>query len=179
MRLFLLFAVALFLPVALAAETKTATFSMYCYWTGEATLGKDPGVIESKIGHLGGSEIVQVKYNSSKTSEAELVRRLKRQNSFYAIKRSKKQPRFIASKHSLRTQYKAIYYLDLNEKQAIKLNSWAYFGGPMPQVLTPEQRKLLPLIKKKLGLGKPKLKPKRVGAGLKKYRLELAHWLAS
>ena len=52
-------------PVAKAdaeagARLETATFSMYCYWTGEATVGRVDGVVASRIGHWDGREIVQV-----------------------------------------------------------------------------------------------------------------------
>ena len=53
------------------------------------------------------------------------------------------RPRFIAPKHSLRTVHPRIAALDLSEEQAIALNSWSYFGGPMPDVLTEEQKRQL------------------------------------
>ncbi|MDA8016349.1 MAG: hypothetical protein MPN21_02775 [Thermoanaerobaculia bacterium] len=151
-----------------ASSLETATFSMYCYWTGEATLGKVEGIVASRIGHWQGREIVQVDYDASKTDLEELVAALKRQRSFYSVVTSDAEshvtlahrvgddevtlvdgkPRFIESKHSLRVTKPQIYALDLTEQQAIKLNSWAYFGGSMPDVLTEEQRV-------QLGSGKP------------------------
>ncbi len=140
---------------------KTATFSMYCYWTGEATLGRVPGILSSRIGHMSGAgEIVQVDYDPGQVNLAELVSALKRQGSFYAfiardeneaseakrvlsvreIKISQANPHFIDSKHSLRVRYPELLKFDLTEEQAIKLNSWAYFGGKMPDVLTAAQK---------------------------------------
>ena len=134
---------------------------MYCYWTGEATLGKVDGVIASRIGHWSGREIVQVDYDPSLTSAEQLVAALKKQRSLYAEVQGSDQspvegsssnheqvqlqgkPHFIEPKHSLRTRYPQIAALDLTEAQAIALNTWSYFGGPMPDVLTPEQKKLL------------------------------------
>lgn len=52
-------------------------------------------------------------------------------------------PRFIEPKHSLRTQYPELYKLPLTEQQKIILNSWSYFGGEMPDVLTEEQKQSL------------------------------------
>ena len=51
------------LDAAPARPTEKAIFSMYCYWTGEAALGRVPGVVASGIGSLGGSEVVEVEYD--------------------------------------------------------------------------------------------------------------------
>lgn len=143
--------------------TRTATFSMYCYWTGEATLGRVDGVVASRIGHWGGDEIVQVDYDPTRTNLTELTRVLKRQRSFDAvvvrddaertavegvvgsreIELHRGEPHLIEPKHSLRTRYPALSKLDLTEAQAIALNSWSYFGGSMPSVLTVEQKEAL------------------------------------
>ena len=143
--------------------TETATFSMYCYWTGEATLGRVDGVLASRIGHWGGREIVQVDYDPARTDVDELARTLKRQRSFYSLVVTESaagrpaaaevppeeitvlagNPRFIAPKHSLRARHPELVALDLSEEQAIALNSWSYFGGPMPDVLTEEQKQRL------------------------------------
>jgi len=145
---------------AAAPEFETATFSMYCYWTGEATLGQVEGVVASRIGHWGGDEIVQVDYDPNRTDLATLTRALKRQRSFDAvvvhddeerarangmveareIAMHRGEPHLIEPKHSLRTRYPTLSSLDLTEEQAIALNSWSYFGGTMPEVLTAEQK---------------------------------------
>ena len=144
-------------------EVETATFSMYCYWTGEATLGRVDGVVASRIGHWGGREIVQVDYDPRRTGVSELVGALKRQRSFYSlivadsealasaprqlapgeVKSPRGKPRFIEPKHSLRSRHPELAALDLTEQQRIALNSWSYFGGPMPDVLTEEQKRRL------------------------------------
>ena len=48
------------------AKTRTALFNMYCYWTGEATLGRVPGVVKTRIGELSG-EVVEVEYDPART----------------------------------------------------------------------------------------------------------------
>ncbi len=144
-------------------KVETATFSMYCYWTGEATLGQVDGVVASRIGHWGGKEIVQVDYDPRRTGVGDLIAALKKQRSFDSLlvpdaaehEQASGQvergdvsveggkPRFIEPKHSLRTRHPELADLDLTEEQAIALNSWSYFGGPMPDVLTEEQRRRL------------------------------------
>ena len=52
-------------------------------------------------------------------------------------------PRFIESKYSLRSQHPELYRLDLTEDQKRILNSWSYFGGPRPDVLTEQQNRIL------------------------------------
>ncbi len=142
---------------------RTATFSMYCYWTGEATVGRVDGVVASRIGHWSGNEIMQVDYDPERTDLGKLAGALKRQRAFYSLLVSDEagraealdhlpdgeitvrggRPRFIAPKHSLRTRHPRIAALDLSEEQAIALNSWSYFGGAMPDVLTEEQKRQL------------------------------------
>jgi len=144
-------------------STETATFSMYCYWTGEATLGRVDGVVASRIGHWGGSEIVQVDFDPDKTNLEQMVSALEANRSFYSVvvadqaealeaaelagdadvARKRGQPRFIDSKYNLRRRHPELLALDLTELQAIALNSWSYFGGAMPDVLTPEQKEKL------------------------------------
>jgi hypothetical protein len=141
------------------ASTQTATFSMYCYWTGEATVGKVPGVVRTRIGELGGNEVVEVTYDPARTDVGRLAGALKQQGSFYAlivpdrdaaaraalpaseVKVRSGAPSFVEPKHSLRVVHPELYGLDLTEAQAIALNTWSHFGGPMPAVLTPEQQR--------------------------------------
>lgn len=186
---------------ASGAGLEKATFSMYCYWTGEATLGRVPGVVASRIGHLGGSEVVEVTYDPARTDVGELADALRRRDSFYSLIVSSPQDgeraaryldaadvdvrrgegRFIDSKFSLRSRHPDIYYLDLTELQAIALNSWAYFGGPMPDVLTEEQEERRQRLRAKLGSGEPDgLRPDgaRSGEALEAYRRSLEDWLA-
>ncbi len=147
-------------------RTETATFSMYCYWTGEATLGRVDGVTASRIGHWHGREVVQVDYDPATTDVSRLADALRRQNSLYAVlttdqeqQRAMKrtlsgigrqaepvaveivvgEPKFIDAKHSLRTRHPELMELDLTEAQKIALNAWSHYGGAMPDVLTAEQ----------------------------------------
>ena len=184
-----------------APAYETATFSMYCYWTGEATVGRVPGVVASRIGHLDGHEVVEVTYDSGRTGVGELAQALKRQSSLYslivaspaeqavaegylkpseiAVRRG--ETRYIASKHSLQVRHPDLYFLDLTEEQAIALNAWSHFGGPMPDVLSPDQERRWHELQEKLGRKRPAaLKPDgaRSGAALDAYRQALEAWLA-
>ena len=122
-----------------------------------------PGIKSTKIGHLGGQEVVTVEYDPEQTNLKKMSDTLKRQGSFDSLvvkdresaldaggslNRSEIQinsanPRFIESKYSLRSQHPELYRLDLTEDQRRILNSWSYFGGPRPDVLTEQQKQLL------------------------------------
>jgi hypothetical protein len=122
-----------------------------------------PGIKSTKIGHLGGQEIVTVEYDPEQTNLKKMSDTLKRQGSFNSLvvkdresaldaggslNRSEIQinsanPRFIESKYSLRSQHPELYRLDLTEDQRRILNSWSYFGGPRPDVLTEQQNRIL------------------------------------
>lgn len=45
------------------AGIETATFGMYCFWTGEKELGSLDGVVSTQPGFMGGREVVTVEYN--------------------------------------------------------------------------------------------------------------------
>ncbi len=57
----------------------TATYSMYCFWTGEALFGKINGVVRTTAGFQGGKEVVTVEYNSSIVSKTALDKIAKNQ----------------------------------------------------------------------------------------------------
>ncbi|MCA9522592.1 MAG: hypothetical protein KC609_16555, partial [Myxococcales bacterium] len=176
------------------------TISMYCFWTGEATVGRIDGVVGARYGFVGGrGEIVTAIYDPRRVTAQAIVRALKRQHAFYAILARDEDERrrwatelpqtpirldpaprrYVTSKHSLRTQHPMLYYVDLTELQALRLNSWAYFGGPMPDLLTPEQKARWAALSRvaKRGLRPSSLRPAREGAALATYRKQLIDWL--
>ena len=53
---------------AQANGTKKVTLSMYCFWSGEAKLGMQEGVVASHTGHLAGREVVELEFDPRKTS---------------------------------------------------------------------------------------------------------------
>jgi len=54
--------------------TAKATYSMYCFWTGEALFGKLNGVVKTTAGFEGGKEVVVVEFNPTVISKTELDR---------------------------------------------------------------------------------------------------------
>ncbi|MEM0964713.1 MAG: VPGUxxT family thioredoxin-like (seleno)protein, type 2 [Verrucomicrobiota bacterium] len=56
------------------APLKTAVFSMYCFWDGEAKLGGIEGVAETEAGWLDGREVVRLRFDPAVIAWPELVR---------------------------------------------------------------------------------------------------------
>jgi len=57
---------------AISKGTNTVTYSMYCFWTGEALFGKMNGVIATTAGWQQGKEVVKVEFNPSVISKSQL-----------------------------------------------------------------------------------------------------------
>jgi len=51
---------------------KTAVYSMYCFWSGEAHFGRVNGVLATEAGFANGKEVVKVTYNPSLISKSSL-----------------------------------------------------------------------------------------------------------
>ena len=141
---------------------------------------------------------MEVEYDPQQVTLADMVGALKSEGSFYsvveenrsayeatreelpdvAVTRAHGNADFIESKHSLRTRFPDLYYLDLTEKQAIALNSWSYFGGAMPDVLSSSQIALRPELRKKLRQSRqPPFQPARESTAREQYREQLMEWL--
>ena len=55
-------------------DIQRATFGMHCFWSGEACLGRIPGLLSSRAGFLGGGEVVEVAYDAGALSYEDLLR---------------------------------------------------------------------------------------------------------
>lgn len=55
--------------------TETATFAMYCFWTGESRLGSLNGVVKTQAGFMNGKEVVQLEYDPNQISFVELTQK--------------------------------------------------------------------------------------------------------
>lgn len=52
--------------------TKTVTYSMYCFWTGESLFGGVNGVVATTAGFQNGSEVVKVEYDPTIITKSQL-----------------------------------------------------------------------------------------------------------
>ncbi len=55
------------------AKTKTAMFSMYCFWTGEVKFAGLEGVVATRPGFAAGREVVEVTYDPKQTTLSKLA----------------------------------------------------------------------------------------------------------
>lgn len=58
-----------------ARGTEKAYIGMYCFWSGEKHYGRIEGVISTRAGFMGGSEVVEVEYRPDRISLEQLLRR--------------------------------------------------------------------------------------------------------
>ncbi len=122
------------------AGLQTATFSMYCFWTGEGAFGAIPGVIETEPGYQDGKEVVKVQFDPAVTSRADLEK-LTKPKSFSACSknegfRSDREPKYYLAQ----TEYR---FLPMTSLQACRANSMIGKGQSPDELLSPRQLDLL------------------------------------
>ena len=116
--------------------TATITYSMHCFWSGEALFGALNGVVKTTAGFQDGKEVVKVEYDPSIISKAQLEKaaqslhcKIPANGSF----RNDATPKYYLAHHT----YKNI---DMLEIQKCRVNS-AIAEGQDPSVyLSPRQR---------------------------------------
>lgn len=124
-------------------KVELVDFSMYCFWSGEAHLGKANGVVSTKPGFKNGKEVVRVEYNSDQISINELSKYARRASCKEVKKpgefRADKDPQYYL-KHS---NYK---YLALTAHQRTKINSRLANKKTCEAMLSPSQLKFLNMV---------------------------------
>lgn len=125
---------------------ETATFTMYCFWSGEGLLGSIPGVVSSEPGFQDGREVVQVQFSPAITSRQALEEKVKPEGITLSQKnegfKPDREPKYYLSK----TDYR---YVPMTSLQACRANSLVGKGQSPETVLSPRQLGLLEDIRKK------------------------------
>ena len=131
---------------AMEAGLETATFTMYCFWTGEGFFGQQKGVMATKPGFQNGHEVVQVQYDPRVTSEKILGDLAKNQkitscssNAGFSIDR---EPKYYLAQ----TYFKAV---PMTELQAARANSMVGKKENPAAILSPLQIALAERFSKK------------------------------
>jgi len=122
--------------ILIEQKTAVATFQTACFWTGEAYLGKQSGVVQTESGWQNGREVVRVEYSIGTTSEEVLAEA--------AIRREYKK----ANEGKFRPDRETKYYLlkskyskaKMSELQAIRVNTMLAEGRNPKELLSPRQR---------------------------------------
>ena len=115
--------------------TSTSTYSMYCFWKGEALFGDVNGVIKTSAGYQEGKEVVKVEYDPSVISKVQLDK-ISDQSSCKAVSsgsfRSDDTPKYYLSN----SKYKSI---PMTEIQKCRVNSALAEGQNPDAFLSPRQ----------------------------------------
>ena len=143
---------------------ETATFAMYCFWTGEAELGRLEGVASTRAGYLNGKEVVEVVYDPSVLPYDKLVREAgHRECATTVFSRNAKQQAIAAgivddavlTTEAIRPDREPKYYrsktllrfVPMTELQSARVNSAIASGNDPGMYLSPGQRRMLEYIK--------------------------------
>ncbi|MEO1174564.1 MAG: thioredoxin family (seleno)protein [Myxococcota bacterium] len=132
-----------------SARTETATYEMYCFWSGEVALGGVDGVVKSEPGFNGG-EVVRLEYDRKLVSLSDLDRVAKS-----ARAKRVSSDRFVPSPKDDKYQLKhsLLRFVPLTDTQASRVNA-ALGQRANPLVhLSPGQREIYSAIKRQNGAG--------------------------
>lgn len=154
----------------LAAEksgTETATFSMYCFWTGEKKLGNLDGVIETQPGFMNSREVVEVEFDPTKISFEMLLKQanksgcashvfaedkeqLMASEEMVGNNSSSKKGTFRIDREPKYYLSKTVYqYVPMTQLQAARANSLVGNGSLPNEVLSPRQIALAKTLQSK------------------------------
>lgn len=120
--------------------TEFATYSMYCFWSGESHFGRKNGVVWTEPGFASGREVVKVRYDPSVIAKSELDK-YAAETSCSAVAKPKnykidKEPKYYLSKSNFR-------FIPLSPLQQTKING-ALGAGKDPAIfLSTKQQELL------------------------------------
>lgn len=120
-----------------AAQTEIAYYQMYCFWSGEAHLGAQDGVVATEAGWMNGAEVVKVQFDKSQIKKKQLDK--------YA---SQARCTAVPEKQGYRTDKDPQYYLKkckysylaLSEIQKTKINAALAAKQDASVYLSPTQK---------------------------------------
>lgn len=144
---------------AAAGHTRRAMFAMYCFWSGEVKLGGIDGVIRTRPGHLAGSEVVEVTFDTRRLTLRQLLEKAEAIGAadvFMASSKSQRQKfagafgtirmadytefHYAESDDNYQLQGTAYERLDLTPLQKTRVNSAVGSGNSPRPYLLPSQR---------------------------------------
>ncbi len=130
--------------LAREAGLETATFSMYCFWSGEGTFGEIPGVVETEPGFQDGREVVRVQFNPAVVKKEDLEKRTRPKGVTACAKnegfRTDREPKYYLAQ----TDYK---FVPMTTLQACRANTLVGKGQAADAVMSERQLALLKKIK--------------------------------
>ena len=115
--------------------TMGATYSMYCFWTGEALFGKLNGVMQTSAGFQNGKEVVVVEYDPSLISLSKL-NEIAGNHQCNTVAGGSFRPDDTPKYHLSNSQYKTV---PMTELQKCRVNSALAEGLDPKEYLSPRQ----------------------------------------
>jgi hypothetical protein len=130
----------------------SATFSMHCFWAGEAALGALDGVAETRTGWQNGREVVELRYDGRRL-DRELLAKAAKQAGFSAETAGKLSPSPKDDKYRLR---RSLYrFVPMTRAQASKVNAALGRSSDPRRWLSPRQLRLLRRVEARPKAGWP------------------------
>ena len=121
-----------------SAKSETALFSMYCFWSGEATFGALDGVTNTRTGFVNGREAVEVTYDPARLSSASLASTAKQHDA--SPIEGKLSPSTSDDNYQLR--HTAWWLVPMSPWQATRANALLAKGQSPDEVFSPRQRQV-------------------------------------
>ncbi len=114
-----------------------ATYSMYCFWSGETHLAKAAGVLHTESGFMDGKEVVKVIYDPSLISKYDLDAYA----SEGSCQKMEKGSSYTFSEKDSNYQFKSSIYkhIPLLDSQKTRINSYLSGRDDPASVLSPQQ----------------------------------------
>jgi hypothetical protein len=124
------------------ADFERATFAMSCYWAGEACLGDLPGVLATRAGSLDGREVVEVDFDTSTTSVAQLRSQAEERGCGEIVAGAKPARSAGEENEKFHLRRSRMRLLPLTAYQAARVNAALGRGLDPERWLSPRQRTL-------------------------------------
>jgi len=121
------------------ANLHAATFSMYCFWSGEAQLGSLDGVISVESGFQNGREVVRIRYDEDKIKKED-INSYADSHSMSAVKNTTDQSfRYSEKDHLYQLRHSPYRAVPMSTLQKVKVNAALYAKEDPKQYLSPQQ----------------------------------------
>ncbi len=123
----------------------SATYSMYCFWSGEAQLGSLDGVKSVESGFQGGREVVRIQYDQDEIQSPDLdafaqdhsMSKMKSSDS--PSQQSQSSFRYSAKDHLYQLRHSPYRSVPMTDLQKVRVNAALYARQNPQQYLSPQQ----------------------------------------
>jgi len=125
---------------------ETAYYQMYCFWSGEAHLGQQDGVVATEPGFMNGAEVVKVVFQPDVLDKGQLDKYAEKASCAAVSRKGKFRPDKDPQYYLKKSEYR---YLPLADIQKTKINAAIKVGANPTEYLSPSQKEWLGTKSKK------------------------------